>query len=67
MTDVLYIYLFFSATLSHKHGKQMLYIDKTNKIANKIANRLILYNLYLFILFSLCNIYSYESVKLIVS
>ncbi len=34
--------LFFSATLSQKNGKLILYFDKTNKI----ANRLFLYNLH---------------------
>ncbi len=53
MTDVVFIYLFISATLSQKNVKQIQYFDKKNKK----ANRDILYNLLFFSLrhfFLLC-------------
>ncbi len=35
MTDVVFIYLFFSATLPQKNVKQIQYFDKKNKIDNR--------------------------------
>ncbi len=63
MTDVAYIYLFFSVTLSQKNGKWIYYFDKTNNI----ANRLFLYNRNLYIYFLSVISFPYVNVKQIVS